>query len=51
MLRSVASNPGGTRVGEPMKLKIVFETLCTEEIPIANESCGWAPTLEVEFYV
>jgi hypothetical protein len=34
-----------------MNLKLVFNALCTEDILIANESCGWAPSLEVEFYV
>jgi hypothetical protein len=26
--------------------KLVFSALCTEEILIAKESCGWAPSLE-----
>jgi hypothetical protein len=51
MLRSGTSNLGGTRVGEPMNLKILLDVLCTEDILIANESCGWAPTLEAVFYV
>jgi hypothetical protein len=34
-----------------MNLKIVLDALCTEDIQIANESCGWAPTLEAVFYV
>jgi hypothetical protein len=29
----------------------LFSALCTEDILIANESCGWAPSLEVEFHV
>ena len=51
MLLLGTDNPGGTRVGEPMNQMVVFDALCTEEIPIANESCGWAPTLEAVFYV
>jgi hypothetical protein len=51
MLLLGTSNPGGTRVGEPMNQMVVFDALCTEEIPIANESWGWAPTLEAVFYV
>jgi hypothetical protein len=38
-------------VVEPMNLMVVFDALCTEDILIANESCGWAPTLEAVFYV
>jgi hypothetical protein len=34
-----------------MYSKLVYSALCTEDILIANESCGWAPSLEVEFYV
>ena len=34
-----------------MNLKILLDVLCTEDILIANESCGWAPSLETEFYV
>jgi hypothetical protein len=34
-----------------MNSKLVFGALCTEDVLIANESCGWAPSLEVEFYV
>jgi hypothetical protein len=34
-----------------MNSKLVFSALCTEDILIANESCGWAPSLEAEFYV
>ena len=34
-----------------MNPKVVFDALCTEDIPIANESHGWAPTLEAVFYV
>ena len=34
-----------------MNPKVVFEALCTEDILIANESSGWAPTLEAVFYV
>ena len=41
----------GTRRGEPMNSKLVFSALCTEDILIANEPCGGALSLEVEFYV
>jgi hypothetical protein len=41
----------GMRRGEPMYSKLVYSAHCTEDILIANESCGWAPSLEVEFYV
>jgi hypothetical protein len=34
-----------------MNSKLVFSALCTEDILIANESCGWALSLEAEFYV
>ena len=34
-----------------MNSKLVFSALCTEDILIANESCGWVPSLEAEFYV
>jgi hypothetical protein len=34
-----------------MNSKFVFSALCSEYIPIANESCGWAPSLEAEVYV
>jgi NAD(P)-dependent dehydrogenase (short-subunit alcohol dehydrogenase family) len=40
-----------TRSGESMNSKLVFSACCTEGIPIANESCGWAPGLEAEFHV
>ena len=51
MLLLGTSNPGGTRVGEPMNQMVVFDALCTEDIRIANESCGWAHILEAEVYV
>ena len=34
-----------------MSWKLVSTACCTEDIPIANESCGWSPGLEAEFYV
>jgi hypothetical protein len=34
-----------------MNSKLVSTACCTEDILIANESWGWAPSLEVVFYV
>jgi hypothetical protein len=34
-----------------MNSKRVFSALSTEDILIANESCGGAPSLETEYYV
>jgi hypothetical protein len=34
-----------------MNSKLVFSALCTEDILIAKESCGGAPSLETEYYV
>jgi hypothetical protein len=34
-----------------MNSKLVFSALCTEDILIANESCGGAPSLETECHV
>jgi hypothetical protein len=34
-----------------MNSKLVFSALSTEDIPIANESCGGAPSLVTEYYV
>jgi hypothetical protein len=34
-----------------MNSKLVFSALCTEDILIANEACGWVPSLEVEVHV
>ena len=34
-----------------MSWKLVSDACCTEDILKANESCGWAPRLEGEFYV
>jgi hypothetical protein len=34
-----------------MSWKLVSTACGTEEIQIANESCGWSPSLEAEFYV
>ena len=36
----------GLEEGEPVNSKPVFSALCTEDILIARESCGWAPSLE-----
>jgi hypothetical protein len=41
----------GTTRGEPMNSKLVFSAPSTEDILIANESCGGAPSLETEYYV
>ena len=34
-----------------MSWKVVFTVCCTEDEPIVDESCGWSPSLEAEFYV
>ena len=34
-----------------MNSKLLPSACCTEDILIANESCGWSPGLEAEFYV
>jgi hypothetical protein len=34
-----------------MSWKLVFSACCTEDILIADESCGWSAGLEAEFYV
>jgi hypothetical protein len=34
-----------------MSWKVVSTACCTEDILIANVSCGWSSGLEVEFYV
>jgi len=34
-----------------MSCKLVSSACCTEDILIANESCGWSPALEAKFYV
>jgi hypothetical protein len=50
------SNSGERKDGRDMKkrtyeLEARIQRLCTEDILIANEPCGWALSLEVEFYV
>ena len=34
-----------------MSWKLVSTACRTEDMLIANESCGWPPRLEAEFYV
>jgi hypothetical protein len=40
-----------TRRGEPVSSKLVCSACCTEDVLIANEAWGWAPSPEVEFHV
>ena len=50
------SNSGKRKDGRDKKrrtyeLEARIQRLCTEDILIANEACGWVPSLEVEVHV